>query len=80
MFGNLYLTEKRTGGPFTPADVEVAQALAAVAGLAIKNARLAERAETRRPVGAGGDRDGDRAAVGRRPGHVLRAVSTRVSR
>jgi GAF domain-containing protein len=41
VFGNLYLTEKRTGGRFSPADVEVAEALAAVAGLAIENARLA---------------------------------------
>jgi signal transduction histidine kinase len=47
-FGNLYLTEKRTGGTFTDADCDAAQALAAVAGLAIENARLAERAELRR--------------------------------
>src|SRR3712207_8806093 len=33
VFGNLYLTEKRGGGPFTDADVEVTQSLAAVAGL-----------------------------------------------
>ena len=51
VFGNLYLTEKRTADAFTDADVEVAQALAAVAGLAIENARLAERAETRRRWG-----------------------------
>ncbi len=48
VFGNLYLTEKRPGGPFTDGDVEVTQALAAVAGLAIGNARLLERAELRR--------------------------------
>ena len=51
VFGNLYLTEKRAGGPFTQADVEVAQALAAVAGMAIENARHAERAEARRRWG-----------------------------
>src|SRR3954447_9768253 len=51
VFGNLYLTEKRTGGPFTPADIEVTQALAAVAGLAVENARLAERTEARRRWG-----------------------------
>ena len=46
-FGILYLTEKRTGGLFTEADVEIAQALAAVAGLAIGNARLVEKTEAR---------------------------------
>jgi signal transduction histidine kinase len=48
VFGNLYLTEKRTGGPFSAADAEKVHALAAVAGLAIENARLAEHAELRR--------------------------------
>jgi signal transduction histidine kinase len=45
LFGNLYLTQKRTAEPFTSADVEVVQALAGVAGLAIGNARAAEQAE-----------------------------------
>jgi len=44
VFGNLYLTEKRRpdGGPaaFTDDDEEVAVALAAVAGVAVSNARL----------------------------------------
>jgi signal transduction histidine kinase len=48
VFGNLYLTEKRTGGPFTDADAELVEALAAVAGLAVENARLAEHTELRR--------------------------------
>ncbi len=48
VFGNLYLTEKRSGGAFTAADEETVLALAAVAGLAIDNARLAEAAERRR--------------------------------
>ncbi len=48
VFGNLYLTEKRAGGSFTAAAVAAALALAAVAGLAIENARLAEAAERRR--------------------------------
>lgn len=46
VFGNLYLTEKRGGGPFTPDDEAVVQALAAAAGVAIDNARLF--GETRR--------------------------------
>jgi signal transduction histidine kinase len=45
LFGNLYLTQKRTDEPYSAADVEVAQALADIAGLAVGNARLAERAE-----------------------------------
>ena len=48
IFGNLYLTQKTTGQPFTSADVEVVQALAGVAGLAIGNARAAEAAERAR--------------------------------
>jgi len=46
VFGNLYLTEKRTGGRFTADDEAVVQALATAAGVAIDNARLFE--ETRR--------------------------------
>jgi signal transduction histidine kinase len=45
--GNLHLSGKRAGAAFTAADAELAHALAAVAGLAIENARLAERAEVR---------------------------------
>ncbi|WP_231503132.1 GAF domain-containing protein [Blastococcus sp. URHD0036] len=48
VFGHLYLTEKRGGGGFTAADEEVVEALAAAAGLAVENARLAEAAERRR--------------------------------
>jgi signal transduction histidine kinase len=40
IFGNLYLTEKRGGGPFTDDDEAVVAALAAAAGVAIENARL----------------------------------------
>jgi signal transduction histidine kinase len=46
-FGNLYLTEKRGGGPFTSADEQVVLALAAAAGLAVQNARLYEQAQRR---------------------------------
>ena len=46
VFGNLYLTEKLDGGPFTPEDQELASALASAAGVAIENARLYE--DTRR--------------------------------
>lgn len=48
VFGNLYLTEKvqskgATGAEFTSADEELAVALAAVAGMAIENARLHQK-------------------------------------
>jgi len=46
VFGNLYLTERRTGD-FTEADVELASALAATAAVAIDNARLFEDAGRR---------------------------------
>ena len=78
VFGHLYLTEKRTGGPFTPADAEVVQALAAVAGMAIENARLAERAETGRKWGLATTEMATALLSGADPDDVLRAVSTRV--
>jgi two-component system, NarL family, sensor histidine kinase DevS len=46
VFGNLYLTEKRGGGPFDEDDESLVVALAAAAGVAIDNARL--YAEARR--------------------------------
>jgi signal transduction histidine kinase len=46
VFGNLYLTEKRTG-EFTAEDEVVVQALAAAAGVAIENARLFEQTRRR---------------------------------
>ncbi|HET6167943.1 MAG TPA: GAF domain-containing protein [Marmoricola sp.] len=46
VFGNLYLTERRTGD-FTDSDVELASALAATAAVAIENARLYEEAGRR---------------------------------
>jgi signal transduction histidine kinase len=43
VFGNLYLTDKQSGEPFTAADEELIVALAAAAGAAIDNARLHAR-------------------------------------
>jgi two-component system, NarL family, sensor histidine kinase DevS len=40
VFGNLYLTEKIDGGPFTEEDERLAIALASQAGIAVDNARL----------------------------------------
>lgn len=47
IFGNLYLTEKAGGQPFTDDDEAIVLALAAAAGIAIENARLYESARTR---------------------------------
>ncbi|MGW7058191.1 sensor histidine kinase [Streptomyces sp. NPDC054904] len=47
VFGNLYLTEKRGGGPFTEEDVALLRVLASQAGIAIGNARLYETARRR---------------------------------
>ena len=46
VYGNLYLTDKADGQPFTDVDQELVVGLAAAAGLAIENARLHERAVT----------------------------------
>ncbi|MCW2685910.1 MAG: histidine kinase [Mycobacterium sp.] len=47
VYGNLYLTEKVTGQPFSEDDEVLALALAAAAGIAIDNARLYEQSQTR---------------------------------
>ena len=47
VFGNLYLTDKTGGQPFSEDDEVLVQALAAAAGIAIDNARLYEASKTR---------------------------------
>lgn len=47
VFGNLYLTEKHGGGPFTDDDLALVRVLASQAGIAIGNARLYETARRR---------------------------------
>jgi signal transduction histidine kinase len=47
VFGNLYLTEKKSGQPFSEDDEVLAQALAAAAGIAIENARLYQQSQQR---------------------------------
>ncbi|MFZ1162832.1 GAF domain-containing sensor histidine kinase [Mycobacterium sp.] len=47
VFGNLYLTEKADGNPFSEDDELLVEALAAAAGIAIQNARLYEQSRTR---------------------------------
>ena len=78
-FGNLYLTEKRTGEGFTIADIEIAQALAAVAGLAIRNARLVEQTEARDRWRQAGTDMTTELLSGAEPEQVLRSVATSVT-
>ena len=47
VFGNLYLTEKADGQPFSEDDEVLVQALAAAAGIAIDNARLYQQSQAR---------------------------------
>ncbi len=47
VYGNLYLTEKAGGQPFSEDDEVLVQALAAAAGIAIDNARLYEQSKSR---------------------------------
>ncbi len=47
VYGNLYLTEKVNGQPFSEDDEVLVEALAAAAGIAIDNARLYEQSRTR---------------------------------
>jgi signal transduction histidine kinase len=47
IYGNLYLTDKRTGQPFSQNDEVLVQALAAAAGIAVDNARLYKQSRAR---------------------------------
>lgn len=47
VYGNLYLADRRDGHSFTDEDVELVEALAATAGIAIENARLYEKSGRR---------------------------------
>ena len=78
LFGNLYLTQKSTAQPFTSTDVEVVQALAGVAGLAIGNARAAEKAERGRRQFQAGTEIVTSLLTGAGEDDVLRAMADRV--
>lgn len=52
IFGNLYLTDKRSAPQFSEDDEAILAALAAAAGVAIENARLYEHARTQQQWGA----------------------------
>jgi signal transduction histidine kinase len=79
VFGHLYLTEKRDGHAFTAADEEAVLALAAAAGLAVENARLAEAAERRRAWAQAGAAVVTSLLSGTAPDVVLHEVAERVA-
>ncbi|MEU3792132.1 GAF domain-containing protein [Streptomyces fructofermentans] len=47
IFGNLYLADKRSGGPFDDHDLDMVRVLAREAGIAVRNAHLYEAAKQR---------------------------------
>src|ERR1044072_5130478 len=65
VFGNLYLTDKRSGEVFTDVDEELTIALAGAAAVAIENARLHARLAELVLLGdgAGSTRDADAPSV-----------------
>ena len=79
VFGHLYLSGKRDGGPFTEADEAAATGLATAAGLAIGNAELVERAEHRRAWAQAGTDIATALLSGTDPDSVLRSIGERVA-
>ena len=80
VFGNLYLTEKAGGQPFSEDDEVLVQALAAAAGIAIENARLYEQSRTPAVLDRGHARHRHRTAVRHRSGPGLPAHRRRSAR
>ncbi|MEV4227401.1 GAF domain-containing sensor histidine kinase [Streptomyces bobili] len=78
VFGNLYLTDKRSGQQFDADDEAVLRSLAAAAGVAIDNARLYNESRHReRQLAAGADLT--RALLsGEPPGQTLRSLADTV--
>jgi two-component system, NarL family, sensor histidine kinase DevS len=75
VFGNLYLTEKASGQPFSEDDEVLAQALAAAAGIAIDNARLYDQSQ-RRQAWIEATRDiGTALLSGTEPAEVFRLIA-----
>ena len=75
VFGNLYLTEKSGGQPFSEDDEVLVQALAAAAGIAIDNARLYEQARARQSWIAATRDIGTELLSGTDPARVFRLVA-----
>lgn len=75
VYGNLYLTEKVGGAPFSEDDEVLVQALAAAAGIAIDNARLYEQSRARQSWIAATRDIGTELLSGIDPAGVFRRVA-----
>ena len=75
VFGNLYLTEKAGGQPFSEDDEVLVQALAAAAGIAIDNARLYEQSKNRQSWIEATRDIGTELLAGTEPATVFRLVA-----
>lgn len=78
VYGNLYLTEKRTGQPFSEDDEVLALALAAAAGIAIDNARLYEQSRARQSWIEATRDIGTELLSGTDPARVFRLIAEEV--
>ncbi len=78
IYGHLYLTEKRGGGPFDEDDEAVVIALATAAGVAIDNARLYDEARRRQQWLQASADVSRRLLSGADPADVLDLVTQRV--
>ncbi|MCU1587637.1 MAG: Histidine kinase [Frankiales bacterium] len=77
VFGNLYLTDKRSGTPFDNEDQSVVQALAAAAGVAIANVRLYDAARRREQWLSASAEVFTALLSGREPEEVLALIANR---
>jgi len=75
VFGNLYLTEKAGGAPFSEDDEVLVKALAAAAGIAIENARLYEQSRNRQSWIEAARDIGTELLSGADPARVFRLVA-----
>lgn len=78
VFGNLYLTEKGDGQPFSEDDEVLVQALAAAAGIAIENARLYEQSRARQSWIEATRDIGTEMLSGTDPARVFRLIADEV--
>jgi signal transduction histidine kinase len=75
VFGNLYLTDKRSGREFTEDDEAVLVALGAAAGVAVENARLYEAARRQQRWIQASAEVTTRLLSGAEPGEVLAGIA-----
>jgi signal transduction histidine kinase len=75
VFGNLYLTDKVNGQPFSEDDEVLVQALAAAAGIAVDNARLYAQSQARQAWIAATRDIGTELLSGTDPATVFRLVA-----